>query len=275
MCGLVGVLVVPKARSAESWHEILDVTTRNLLGNEARGRDASGIVVIHADGRYDLFKQPVEAASLTRMDGYQQVLASVGDDVTCILGHTRRPTKGSRWRNVNNHPIVTDNVIGIHNGVIRNDDTLFASLDLPRRGEVDSEIIFRLQEKVDPGQPLPGYCKAMQERANWLDGIFATLSVDLRNPTQLVILKHRRPLCLHYEASLQALFFSSRYVFLRLAFGQSVIMEILEDGFGYCFDALSLPTWGSSPVYNFELTPGNGHFPCQNAHVSETGGGTP
>lgn len=274
MCGLVGVLLEPKARSAESWHEILDVTTRNLLGNEERGRDASGIVVIHADGRYELFKQPVDAASLTRMEGYRQALDAVGDDVTCVLGHTRRPTKGSRWRNVNNHPIVTDKVIGIHNGVIRNDDVLFASLNLPRRGEVDSEVIFRLQEKVDPSQPLPGYCQAMQERANWLDGMFATLSVDLRNPTQLVALKHRRPLCLHYEASLQALFFSSRYVFLRLAFGQSVIMEILEDGFGYCFDALDLPAWGSRPVHSFKLTPSSGHLPSQKAHVSENDGGT-
>ncbi len=274
MCGLVGVLLEPKARSAESWHEILDVTTRNLLGNEERGRDASGIVVIHRDGRYELFKQPVDAASLARMDGFRDVLASVGDDVTCILGHTRRPTKGSRWRNVNNHPIVTDNVIGIHNGVIRNDDALFTTLELPRQGEVDSEVIFRLQEKVDPRQPLPGYCRAIQERANWLEGMFATLSVDLRNPAQLVALKHRRPLCLHYEASLQALFFSSRYIFLRLAFGQSVIMEILEDGFGYCFDARDLSAWGSRPVYSFELMPGNGYLPSQKAHVSEDGGST-
>jgi glucosamine 6-phosphate synthetase-like amidotransferase/phosphosugar isomerase protein len=262
----VGVLLKPGARSDESWREILDVTTQNLLGNEERGRDASGIVVIHADGRYELFKQPVDAASLTRMDGYRNALDAVGDDVTCILGHTRRPTKGSRWRNVNNHPIVTDNVIGIHNGVIRNDDRLFTSLNLPRRGEVDSEVIFRLQEGVDPRQPLPGYCSAMRERANWLDGLFATLSVDLRNPNQLVALKHRRPLCLHYESSLQALFFSSRYVFLRLAFGQAVIMEILEDGFGYCFDASDLPAWGSRPVHSFELAPGMGGFAGSGGH---------
>jgi glucosamine 6-phosphate synthetase-like amidotransferase/phosphosugar isomerase protein len=272
MCGLVGVLLKPRARSPESWGEILDVTTRNLLGNEERGRDASGIVVIHADGRYDLFKQPVDAASLTKMDGYRKVLDSVGEDVTCILGHTRYPTKGSRWRNVNNHPIVTGNVIGIHNGMIRNDDMLFHALDLPRRGEVDSEVIFQLQETIDPRQPLPGYCSTLRERANWLDGLFATLSVDLRNPTQLVALKHRRPLCLHYEDSCEALFFSSRYVFLRLAFGQSVIMEILEDGFGYCFDACDLPAWGSRPVRSFELTPGNGCFPGVSARVSHHDG---
>jgi glucosamine 6-phosphate synthetase-like amidotransferase/phosphosugar isomerase protein len=272
MCGLVGVLLTPKPRSTDSWREILDVTTQNLLGNEERGRDASGIVVIHKDGRYELFKQPVDAASLTKMDGYRDVLASVDDDVTCILGHTRRPTKGSRWRNVNNHPILTDNVIGIHNGMIRNDDVLFGSLALPRQGEVDSEVIFRLQETIDPLQSLPDYCSTLRERANWLDGLFATLSVDLRNPARLVVLKHRRPLCLHYEDSLEALFFSSRYVFLRLAFGQSVIMEVLEDGFGYCFDAFDLPVWGSRPVRSFELAPGHGSLPSMSSCVSHKDG---
>jgi hypothetical protein len=98
------------------------------------------------------------------------------------------------------------------------------------------------------------------------------LSVDLRNPARLVVLKHRRPLCLHYEDSLGALFFSSRYVFLRLAFGQSVIMEVLEDGFGYCFDAFDLPAWGSRPVRSFELTPGYGSLPSMSWCVSHKDG---
>lgn len=256
MCGLVGVLLFPRERTAEEWRTILEITTSNLLANEERGKDAAGLAVIQRDGRYRLFKQPVTASTLVQMPGYHDVLGSVGPETVCLLGHTRSPTKGSRWQNVNNHPLVGDHVIGVHNGHIRNDDALFTALKLPRRGEVDSEIIFRLQETVDPGVTNGTYCAAIRQRVNLLDGRFATLSVDLREPTQLLVLKHLRPLCLHYEAPFQALFFSSRYIFLRRSFGRAVITEALDSGFGFCFDALTLPQGGSEARHCFALAPG-------------------
>jgi glucosamine 6-phosphate synthetase-like amidotransferase/phosphosugar isomerase protein len=253
MCGIVGVLLYPRQRSAEAWRQILDVTTTNLLGNEERGKDAAGIAVIQANGRYALFKQPVAASTLVEMPGYLQTLSTISDRTVCILAHTRMPTKGSRWHNANNHPIRAGHVIGVHNGVIRNDDALFAQYDLPRAGEVDSEIIFRLQDSVDPLGANGTYCSILQCQSRRLEGRFATLSVDLRQPTRLTALKYLRPLCLHYEAELAALFFSSRYVFLRRAFGRSVITEALDSGWGFCFNALRLQDLGSEPVERFQI----------------------
>ncbi|MGC9400486.1 MAG: class II glutamine amidotransferase [Anaerolineae bacterium] len=256
MCGLVGVLLFPKARSPEERRALLDITTSNLLANEERGRDAAGVAVFQRDGRYVVFKQPTPASALVEMPGYHAALSTMGAQTVCILGHTRSPTKGSRWRNVNNHPLVGEHVVGVHNGEIENDEQLFAALRLPRRGEVDSEIIFRLQESVDPRSANGRYCAALRPRLNLLKGHFATLSIDLRKPTQLLALKYLRPLCLHYEASSQALFFSSRYLFLRRAFGRAVITEALDSGFGFCFDALEIPRLGSTPVERFALAPG-------------------
>jgi hypothetical protein len=63
-----------------------------------------------------------------------------------VIGHTRSQTKGDRKFNVNNHPIVAGNIIGVHNGMISNDDILFKKFEdkIQRAGQVDSEIIFRL-----------------------------------------------------------------------------------------------------------------------------------
>jgi glucosamine 6-phosphate synthetase-like amidotransferase/phosphosugar isomerase protein len=232
---------------------ILEITTANLVGNEERGREASGIAVVRHDGRYRLFKQPVEASSLVRMAGYQEILSWVDERAVCILGHTRMPTKGSRWHNANNHPIIADNVVGIHNGMIENDDVLFDHYRLPRDGAVDSEIIFRLQNKIDPTEVNGHYRELIRDQAHLLTGRFATLSVDLRHPLRLIALKYKRPLCLHYEPALNALFFSSRYIFLRRAFGRSVITEALDSDFGYCFDASRLPELRSRPVESFAL----------------------
>jgi len=253
MCGLTGVLLYPARRSAAEWRAIADVATANLLANEERGREATGIAVIQANGRYQVFKQPVPASELVKVRDYQQVLATVGDDTVCILGHTRMPTKGSRWRNANNHPLLAGHVIGVHNGTISNDDHIFAHLGLPRAGEVDSEVIFRLQDAVDPLRYNGRYPTLVQERVSLLEGTFATLSVDLRKPTGLLVLKQLQPLCLHYEPELEALFFSSRYVFLRKAFGRSVVTEALESGRGFYFDALGLPRNGNRPVCSFDI----------------------
>ena len=252
MCGLTGVLLYPAHRSAEEWQEIVDVATVNLLFNEERGREAAGVAVIQADGGCQLFKQPTPASELVEMEGYRRLLSTIGDDAVCILGHTRMPTKGSVWRNVNNHPLLTEHVVGVHNGVIFNDDALFAQTGLPRAGEVDSEVIFRLLDTASPLEKNGRYLELVERKVGLLDGIFATLSVDLRRPTGLLVLKHLRPLCLHYEEKWRALFFSSRYLFLRRAFGRSVITEALESGQGFYFDATRLPQNGSQPLFSFQ-----------------------
>jgi glucosamine 6-phosphate synthetase-like amidotransferase/phosphosugar isomerase protein len=188
------------------------------------------------------------------MEGYRRALSAIGDDTVCVLGHTRMPTKGSRWRNVNNHPLVAGHVVGVHNGIIVNDDRIFAHTGLPRSGEVDSEVIFRLQDTVNPLLCNGRYAALVQERVSLLEGTFATLSVDLRLPAGLLVLKQFQPLCLHYEREWQALFFSSRYVFLRQAFGRSVITEALESGRGFYFDAQRLPQNGNRHVFSFDIT---------------------
>ncbi len=257
MCGLVGALLTPRERSPQVWRTLCEITTANLLENEERGREATGLAVIQRDGRHRIFKQPVTASKLVEMPGYAEVLNTIGPETVCILGHTRWPTKGSRWQNVNNHPLEAQYVVGVHNGQIQNDDQLFAALNLPRAGQVDSEIIFRLQDSLDPVRSNGQYYDALRQRIDLLEGRFATLSVDLRKPTQLLALKHLRPLCLHYEAPLQTLFFSSRYIFLRRAFGRAVITEALDSGFGFSFDAQRLPELGSHPTQHFTLAPGS------------------
>lgn len=235
------------------WREILEIHTANFVFNEARGREASGLAVIQEDGTYRIFKQPVEASDLVGMEGYQETLAMVNDRTVCVLGHTRMPTKGSRWRNVNNHPIQAGQVIGIHNGIIANDDQLFVDRRLPRNGEVDSEIIFQLVNSVDPAQWNGRYLQKIQGVVDNLEGTFATLSMDLRNPGRLLVLKHLRPLCIHYEEEWQALFFSSRYIFLRKAFGRQVISEALDSGYGYIYNAQELHRMGNQPLERFEI----------------------
>jgi len=253
MCGLAGMLIHPQERSEAEWEALRQLFTQTLVFNEERGREASGVALFQKDGRFELVKEGVPASTLIEMPAYRQVLAEMGPQTTCLLGHTRMPTKGTPENRLNNHPLHTGHVIGIHNGQIENDDELFVQLSLPRAGQVDSEIIFRLLDSISPERLNGRYLSAAVERLRLLRGRFTTLSVDLRMPTRLLVTKVDMPLCMHYDASLQTLFFSSRYLFLRKAFGRSVVAEALPSQHAYLFDAIHLPDLTRRPLQTWLL----------------------
>lgn len=252
MCGLVGIQLFPSTRTAADLQEIQRLFTRVLLCNEERGREATGVTVIQKDGQYKIFKQPIPASDFVQTAFYQRALALIGTETVCVLGHTRMPTKGTRWNNANNHPLRGEYTLGVHNGRIHNDDALFAQLNISRRAEVDSEIVFRLLDRAE-SSPDKGYLAHVQESIELLDGKLASLYVDLRHPALLVAIRKNNPLNLHYEPTLKALFFSSRYIFLRKTFGRSVIAETLKNEHIYLFDAEKLSERGSHAVETLRL----------------------
>lgn len=246
MCGIAAFFFVPMPRPPEMWAEIRDVFTKNLLHNEQRGKIATGAALVQADGTYNRVKFPMSAAEFVRHPEYQALLRQLSEQTTCLLGHTREPTKGDPQNNLNNHPLIIEHHIGVHNGHIQNDNVLFEQFELPRLAEVDSEIIFRLFNEVPPTHP--AYIAELSRKASLLEGTFATLSIDLRDPCGLIVIKHKRPLSIHYHAPWNALVFSSRYVFLRKAFGKAVITEALASGTLFYFHAKHIETLHNQPL---------------------------
>jgi glutamine phosphoribosylpyrophosphate amidotransferase len=96
---------------------------------------------------------------------------SVPDEATQLLIHVRDYTKGHPSIAANNHPVRHGPVVGIHNGVIVNDDELLAHYDCARaepKMTVDSEAIFALAAHSDSdAQALEALHGSMA--AAWLD----------------------------------------------------------------------------------------------------------
>ncbi|MGB8252826.1 MAG: hypothetical protein WCF08_06395, partial [Anaerolineaceae bacterium] len=228
MCGIAAVLLYPQERTAEQWQAILDIFTQNLVFNEERGQAATGVALTSADGRVWVYKQALPASKFVHMREYHEALSKIGPQTTLLLGHTRLPTKADPSINGNNHPIQAGPVIGVHNGHIDNDDELFSRCGCERTAEVDSEIIFRLIESINPaamnGQYLDQVCPLIRV----MQGQYTFMVSDSRKPEQLLVLKHRNPLCIHFHREWNALVFSSRYIFLRKAFGVALVAEALE-----------------------------------------------
>lgn len=248
MCGLAAIFLKPRQRSAAERESLAAHFVANLLANENRGKDATGAALIRRDGSLQIYKAPLPASHFVETPGFTRLLAALDDDTVALLGHTRFPTKGSPNNNHNNHPLQATYTIGVHNGHITNDDTLFTRHRLPRVAEVDSEVIFRLLDGLDPTQSDRPYLEAVARTTAQMRGPLAVLGLDLRRPERLIVIKADAPLSLHYDSEREALFFSSRYLFLRNTFGPGVTAEVLKSSRTFLFDAHTLPTKVSAKI---------------------------
>lgn len=111
-----------------------------LAGIAERGADAVGVAYRGTDASVTVRKQQTGASAL--LDDL-----SLPAEARQLLVHVRDYTKGHPTIEANNHPIRHGAVVGIHNGIIENDDTLFEQYDIRRAHPgmtVDSEAIFAL-----------------------------------------------------------------------------------------------------------------------------------
>jgi len=136
MCGIAGYSV----QSGSPLDRTL--AAQALLAAIAeRGADAVGYAYRRADDAYaTVVKQRTPASQLLER-------IAVPGEATQLLVHVRDYTKGHPSINANNHPVRHGPVVGIHNGIITNDDELLAPHSCARaepRMTVDSEAIFAI-----------------------------------------------------------------------------------------------------------------------------------
>jgi glucosamine--fructose-6-phosphate aminotransferase (isomerizing) len=197
MCGIAGFSVDP-----ESSVDRTLAAQALLAGISERGADAVGYAHRAQAGRVGVTKLRGGASAL--LDEL-----SVPADASQGLIHVRDFTKGHPDIQANNHPIRHGSVVGIHNGIVENDDALLARYGIPRaepQMTVDSEAIFALMELRRHD------ARALSE----LRGAMAAAWLDERDHSTLFLARGRlRPLWL--GASEGCLFFASTRRALAIA----------------------------------------------------------
>jgi glucosamine 6-phosphate synthetase-like amidotransferase/phosphosugar isomerase protein len=171
-----------------------------LAGIAERGADAAGYAY-RGEGALSVHKQRSGASELLdRLD--------IPQDANQALLHVRDYTKGHPRIEANNHPIRHGAVKGVHNGIILNDEEIFARYGFERHEPdmtVDSEAIFAL---VDAYGPRP---EVLEE----LCGSMATAWFDERELDTLYIARGvGRPLWL--GEGLSEAFFASTKMTLEI-----------------------------------------------------------
>ncbi len=258
MCGLAGSLLSPDC-SISALARVKEIFIANLLANEERGREATGVAACGFDGTFFVEKAAVPAHVFVKSEPFRRFMAQAIDTQTAIiLGHTRDPTKGTTRNNLNNHPIIVGSTVGIHNGVISNDDEIFGELGqesapAQRLGAVDSEAIMALFDRVTVIDDLHGFIQGVQGAVQLLAGSFTTLFFNTAAPQRLVCLRYDNPISSFFDIRLQTFFFSSRYLFLRKTFGRAAIARPMSARTGFIYEASSLAEYGGTPLAQFDL----------------------
>src|SRR6267143_15626 len=196
LCGIAGYSL-----ALDSTVERTVAARALLTGIAERGADAVGYAYRRPGTPIAVHKQRSGATALLER-------ISVPEDATKLLVHVRDYTKGHPSLAANNHPVRHGSVVGIHNGIIKNDDELFAEHGIARAESgmtVDSEIIFALAER-SRGRT----AAALQE----LYGSMATAWLDESRPELLLARGVGRPLWIGQTK--KELFFASTRVALEL-----------------------------------------------------------
>ncbi len=140
MCGIAGYSVSVESRLDRT------LTAQALFAAIAdRGSDAVGYAYRRGQGPIVVHKQRTGVSDL--LDA-----VAIPADATQVLLHVRDYTKGHPSLAANNHPIRHGAVVGIHNGIIANDEEIFARHRYERAEPgmtVDSEAIFALVDGAD------------------------------------------------------------------------------------------------------------------------------
>jgi glucosamine 6-phosphate synthetase-like amidotransferase/phosphosugar isomerase protein len=163
LCGIAGYSL-----SGSSTVERTLAAQALLAGIAERGADAVGYAFRSPGAAVEIHKQRSGASALL-----EQVV--LPESAAEVLVHVRDYTKGHPRIEANNHPIRHGAVVGVHNGIIFNDDEVMLEHGFDRAEPlmtVDSEAIFALADAHD-GRP-----KALEE----LRGSMATAWLDERRP---------------------------------------------------------------------------------------------
>jgi len=228
MCGIVVAVAFGKLNKKEEYNRqkiMRYLTTELLLLTEDRGKDATGAAILFSDGNYAGMKKGEKASDFLsklgetkeRYGGLLKIWKEHEHPAKVYLGHARALSQGDKDNNANNHPIKIGNIVGIHNGTLRNDNVIIKNLGCKRDGEVDSEAIFRLFEYYTNKGKEPFTLDMVQEIVHRLEGQFAVTLFNSDNPYQIPIFRDGRPVEFIFINEYKLLFMVSETKFWKEA----------------------------------------------------------
>jgi hypothetical protein len=148
MCGIFGFVSNGKNKKILNVNSILD----NLYKmSETRGKEASGLIALDSN-EIKYIKDSIPASRLIKRNDYKEIIkeliSSGNEESIAIIGHSRLVTNGKAENNDNNQPVDIGSIVGVHNGIITNENLLWEeNKNIDKNFEIDTEVFFKLLEQ--------------------------------------------------------------------------------------------------------------------------------
>lgn len=208
MCGIFGWIVGSNANVSNA--AFRKGVEELLMLSETRGKEASGVCYVNPD-EVKVYKRCVRARKLMHAREFRDVFNSaMAETGHMIMGHARMVTNGSQDSEKNNQPVIRNDLICIHNGIIVNDVQIWEdNPDMTRHAEVDTEVFLALMEKYNYQNNLLGAFEKC------IDKIKGSLSIALVDRTSNYVLLYTNIGSLYVVRSKEKnmiLFASEKYI---------------------------------------------------------------
>lgn len=217
MCGIFGL--VAGGGSGLDSTGFAALLRRLFLLSESRGKEAAGVAFCVAD-RIDVVRAAVAASELLKRSDYhsalERALASLSAPARgplAAIGHARLVTNGLQGIDANNQPVLSGDVVCVHNGIIVNEPQLWQSHPhLQRQTHVDTEVLAAmLHDKLAAGSSLEA---AIREVYGGVCGE-ASVAVLTAGGQSLLLATNTGSLFLVADPSLGAMFYCSEAAIAR------------------------------------------------------------
>lgn len=206
MCGLVGAAGDMNLRVKDGFKDM-------LLINQLRGRDATGIFTVMGNGDVDVAKMPGTPDVLFDTKSFDYAMSGMPK---ILAGHCRSKTVGENSRS-NAHPYDYDNVVGMHNGTLRD----YYSWSTYNHKTTDSAALFA---KIDE--------EGLEETFKNLDpsSAYALVFWDKRTETLNFIRNEQRPLWFAWTKDKRNIIWASETWFFNAMHRKEELWDGIEEG---------------------------------------------
>lgn len=236
MCGIVGMSFRRgiKQRRGQIGN-LRNCFTRMLINAQIRGAAATGIMLVSegyegSKPKMYVLRSPLPAEDFVKTSDYAKVLSKLDETTLSVIGHTRAVSAATARNNHNNHPFVCGDIVGVHNGMVINDNILWRyspEMGKLKRSNCDSEVIFaltnHLRTTVFPIED--AIAKALAGTEGW----YALAMVSLKEPHRVFIIKDSvSDMEVAWWKAGQVAMFGSEYSHISLAFNRAGLASPLK-----------------------------------------------
>ncbi|MCW3998716.1 MAG: hypothetical protein NWE93_00570 [Candidatus Bathyarchaeota archaeon] len=248
MCGIFGIVIGKNLNLSPA--ELNRVVNSLFRLSESRGKEASGIALRVADQIYVL-KEPVSSSKLIKTEQYKALFKEKLKQAypegkleapIAVLGHSRLQTNGKSEINTNNQPVVKDGAVGIHNGIIVNDGSLWKEFaSIKKKYDVDTEVFLSLLQMFKAQGN--STAESMKRVFQCIEGS-ASVAIQFDGENSLALATNTGSLYMAYSENMEMLVFASEkfilqqiltHELLRKWFSPNAVVQV-KAGYGCILD---------------------------------------